>query len=155
LSSSATVTEDDFVALVEPHLARLGRLAARLAGPANSDDVVQEALARAWQKRSAYDPARGAFLSWMFAITADQARKFARKNRVVTIARAPDAAAPEDYFDIEAAVERLPARQRLAVDCFYFADLSIAETAAVMNCPEGTVKSTLSAARVNLRRFLE
>ncbi|MEV0797849.1 sigma factor-like helix-turn-helix DNA-binding protein [Kribbella sp. NPDC050281] len=38
---------------------------------------------------------------------------------------------------------------------FYLADLSIAETAMVMGCSEGTVKSTLSDARARLRSELE
>jgi RNA polymerase sigma-70 factor (ECF subfamily) len=58
-------------------------------------------------------------------------------------------------IDVRAAVARLTRRERLAVDCFYFADLSIAETAAVMGCSEGTVKSTLSSARERLRGLLE
>jgi RNA polymerase sigma-70 factor (ECF subfamily) len=49
----------------------------------------------------------------------------------------------------------LTARQRQAVDCLYFAGLTVAETAAVMGCAEGTVKSTLSDARARLRTLLE
>jgi RNA polymerase sigma-70 factor (ECF subfamily) len=41
------------------------------------------------------------------------------------------------------------------VDCFYYADLSIAETAAVMECSEGTVKSTLADARERLRSAIK
>jgi RNA polymerase sigma-70 factor (ECF subfamily) len=61
----------------------------------------------------------------------------------------------EDRLDVEFAVAKLPARQRLAVDCFYFVGLSVAETAVVMGCAEGTVKSTLSDARARLQRILE
>jgi RNA polymerase sigma-70 factor (ECF subfamily) len=43
----------------------------------------------------------------------------------------------------------------LAVDCFYFVGLTVSETAAVMGCSEGTVKSTLSDARARLRAALE
>jgi RNA polymerase sigma factor (sigma-70 family) len=57
--------------------------------------------------------------------------------------------------DIERAVRTLPLRQKLAVDCYYFCGLSVAETAAVMRCSEGTVKSTLSDARARLRPALE
>lgn len=57
--------------------------------------------------------------------------------------------------DLEDALLSLSVRQRLAVDCYYFADLTIAETAAVMSCSEGTVRSTLSAARTHLRTLLE
>ena len=62
---------------------------------------------------------------------------------------------PDDRVDVEAAVARLPRRQKLAVDCFYFIGLSVAETAAVMGCSGGTVKSTLSDARKRLRLLLE
>jgi len=58
-------------------------------------------------------------------------------------------------MDLGEAVSRLAGRQRLAVDCFYFVGLSVAETAAVMRCSEGTVKSTLADARKRLRSMLE
>jgi RNA polymerase sigma-70 factor (ECF subfamily) len=61
----------------------------------------------------------------------------------------------EDHLDIEFAISKLPSRQRLAIDCYYFVGLSVAETAAVMRCAAGTVKSTLSDARARLQRILE
>ena len=61
----------------------------------------------------------------------------------------------EERVDVEYAVASLPPRQRLAVDCFYFVGLSVTETAAVMRCSEGTVKSTLSDVRQRLRPLLE
>jgi RNA polymerase sigma-70 factor (ECF subfamily) len=155
LARSGIDEEDDFMMLVEPLLDRLGRLADRLAGPANRDDVVQEAVVRAWLKRDQFDERRGAFSSWLFAITADQARKMRRRAVRGGLARPSEAATGvEQHVDVEDALARLPARQRLAIDCHYFAGLSVAETAAVMNCPEGTVKSTLAAARESLRFLL-
>ncbi|MGW7685301.1 RNA polymerase sigma factor [Kribbella sp. NPDC054772] len=154
-----------FVAWVRPHLAAMARLAGRLAVGADRDDIVQEALARAWAKRSQYDAERGTPSAWLLAITADQARKAVRRMRpgglhlelaadefdTQPVAR-PDLDA---RMDVDQAIQSLAARQRLAVDCYYFADLSIAETAAVMGCSEGTVKSTLSDARARLRTLLE
>src|SRR6266516_7781543 len=70
-----------FVEWVRPHLPAMARLAARLAGGADRDDIVQEALARAWSKRGQYDASRGTASSWLLAITADQARKAARRLR--------------------------------------------------------------------------
>jgi RNA polymerase sigma-70 factor (ECF subfamily) len=61
----------------------------------------------------------------------------------------------DDRIDIRHAVGLLPPRQRLAVDCVYYVGLSVAETASVMRCSEGTVKSTLSDARKRLRLRLE
>ena len=71
--------------------------------------------------------------------------------------RAPATADPGSSrrIDVERAVARLSRRQRTAIDCVYFVGLSIAETAAVMRCAEGTVKSTLADARARLRTLLE
>jgi RNA polymerase sigma-70 factor (ECF subfamily) len=135
----------------------MGRLAARLAPGEDRDDVVQEALVRAWRKRQQYDAERGTPAAWLLAITADQARQSRRRRR--PFAQLADLAArvrsSDDRIDVEHALASLPPRQRLAVDCFYFAGLSVGETAAVMHCSEGTVKSTLSDARHRLRPLLE
>jgi RNA polymerase sigma-70 factor (ECF subfamily) len=149
----------DFADWVGPEVERMARLAARLAPAADRDDIVQEALVRAWQKRRQYDPARGSPAAWLLAITADRARR-ARSRRRPTSAPAlgevpSRVRSADDRVDVEFAVGRLAPRQRLAVDCFYFVGLSVAETAAVMRCSEGTVKSTLADARRVLRPLLE
>ncbi|WP_130439949.1 RNA polymerase sigma factor [Kribbella rubisoli] len=150
-----------FAQWVRPHLVAMSRLAARLAVGADRDDIVQEALARAWSKRSQYDASRGTPSAWLLAITADQARKAVRRTRPnLSLIEAPDAAPVsrpdlDARMDVDHAIMSLSDRQRLAVDCYYFADLSIADTAAVMGCSEGTVKSTLSDARSRLRTLLE
>jgi RNA polymerase sigma-70 factor (ECF subfamily) len=140
----------------------MSHLVARLAPAADRDDVVQEALARAWANRRLFDPARGTAAAWLLAIAADQAGKARRRSRLHLpfdddAARAPATADPGSSrrIDVERAVARLSRRQRTAIDCVYFVGLSIAETAAVMRCAEGTVKSTLADARARLRTLLE
>lgn len=139
-----------------PHLPAMAHLAARLAPARHRDDIVQEALSRAWRKRHQFDPERGSLRTWLLAVTADQARKATRRRELPIRIAAPPVDSPiEDRLDLEAALGKLPPRQRLAVDCFYFVGLSVAETAAVMRCAEGTVKSSLSDARTRLRELLE
>ncbi|HEX7949797.1 MAG TPA: sigma-70 family RNA polymerase sigma factor [Candidatus Limnocylindrales bacterium] len=148
--------QDEFGAWVEPHLPALARLAARLAPDGERDDVIQAALERAWRKRATFDPARGTPLAWLLAIVADQARRARRRSRpLALVTTSAPARSIDDRLDLEAAVARLPERQRLAIDCFYFVGLSVAETAAVMGCAEGTVKSTLSDARARLAQILD
>ena len=150
-----------FAAWVGPSLVAMTRLARRLAPEADADDVVQDALARAWHKRELFDPARGSAGTWLLAITADQARA-ARRKRVRRLrliddhADLPDApAAPtERDLDLDRAIAQLPERQQLAVQLHYFLGLAVTETAAVMGCSEGTVKSTLFDARTKLRAAL-
>jgi RNA polymerase sigma factor (sigma-70 family) len=155
-SSIANSGAIQFVAFIEPHLPKMLHLAERRAGADNRDDIVQEALLNAWKKRAQFDGTRGSLGGWLMAIVADQARKswrrpLARGWRIPTSVEA----SPDDRLDIERAVRTLPPRQKLAIDCYYFSGLSVAETAAVMRCSEGTVKSTLSDARARLRPALE
>jgi RNA polymerase sigma-70 factor, ECF subfamily len=145
-----------FAEWVSPHLQVMASLAGRLASDSERDDVVQEALLRAWKKRFQYDSARGSLRTWLLAITADQAKRFRRRARptgAVANLTMPGRSL-DDRLDVEGAVSRLPPRQRLAVNCFYFVDMSITETAAVMRCSPGTVKSTLADARHHLRELL-
>ena len=48
-------TPAEFAHWVEPHLPAMARYAGRHVAPADRDDVVQEALIRAWQRWSTYD----------------------------------------------------------------------------------------------------
>jgi RNA polymerase sigma-70 factor (ECF subfamily) len=132
----------------------MSRVAARLAPSAERDDVVQEALSRAWRRRSTFDAARGTPAAWLAAIVAGEARR--ARGRVRPLAELVDAPVEDTRrdLDLERAVARLPDRQREAVDLHYFAGLTVVETAAAMGCAEGTVKSTLSDARARLRRLL-
>jgi len=60
----------------------------------------------------------------------------------------------DQTLDLDAAIRQLSARQALAITCRYAVGLSVSETAVVMRCSEGTVKSTLADARSRLRMLL-
>ena len=151
----APATAAEFADAVRPHMAAMTRLAARLGPNGGQDDVVQEALVRAWRHRGGFDARRGTFSAWLMTIVANEAKRAVGRLRLpVRLEPIGRTATPDDRLDIEQALTRLSARQRLAVDCFYFAGLSLSETAAVMHCSDGTVKSTLFDARERLRREL-
>ncbi|HEY3736610.1 MAG TPA: sigma-70 family RNA polymerase sigma factor [Jatrophihabitans sp.] len=152
----------DFAEWARPALLSMTRLARRLAPPTEVEDVVQDALTRAWQKWSTYDVERGTPTVWLLAIVADRARA-ARVARVRSLRVVDDAAPmPEQPVtdtiadvDLDRAIEVLAERQQLAVQLHYFVGLSVDECAAVMECSPGTVKSTLFDARRRLRELLE
>lgn len=153
-----TRRSDDFEVWVGPHLVVMANLAARLAGPSDRDDVVQESLSRAWRRWETYKPERGSPRAWLLAIVADQSRRLTRRRRSPNVSATlrPDIRRPDERdLDLEAAIDRLPKRQRLAVELFYLVDLSVADTAAILGCSEGTVKSALSDARDRLRNLLK
>jgi len=127
----------------------------------DSDDILQEALARAWRRWSTYSPEKGSPRAWLLAIALDQSRRAAARGKQLYLL--PDSSAFERSaevvdvdrtMDIRSAVRALPDRQREAVVLYYYVDLSIGEMAEIMNCAAGTVKSTLSDARRTLSTVL-
>ena len=61
----------------------------------------------------------------------------------------------QEYQRIRAAIQSLPEKQREAVYLFYYAEQSLAEIAATLHIPQGTVKSRLNSAKKMLRKLLE
>jgi len=151
-------TPADFALWVQPHLTAMAGYAARRVAPADRDDVVQEALIRAWQRWSTYDDSRGAPLAWLIGILSDRCRRHRSRRpagRVVELVE-QGAAQPahEDDVDLDVAIKSLSGRQRQAVELHYFVGLDVATTADVMRCAPGTVKATLHQARARLRDLL-
>ncbi|HKD73896.1 MAG TPA: sigma factor, partial [Ktedonobacterales bacterium] len=61
---------EDFAALVQPHLARMLRVAGALVGHADAEDAAQEAVVRAWQSLAELRD-RGAVRTWLLRITVN------------------------------------------------------------------------------------
>lgn len=135
------------------------RFACTLVGLDDADDVVQEASERAWKKWAQFDPGRGSLRPWLFAILADRVRRRRRRRTPPILTTLPPGilTLPDmdpTAIDLSRTVEQLPPRQRSAIVLFYYLDLPIAEIASIMDCAEGTVKSSLHDARAALARSL-
>ncbi len=61
----------------------------------------------------------------------------------------------EGYATLVAALRELPARQREAFTLRVLEELDVAQTARIMGCSEGSVKTHLSRARATLQQKLE
>ena len=60
-----------------------------------------------------------------------------------------------EVYEVRRVVSTLPEKYRLPIHLFYSADLQIAEIAAILRIPEGTVKSRLRKAKKLLKKELE
>ena len=111
-----------------------------------------------------------AFAPWLLSIVANETKNLLRSRHrrgalaLRLSALEPDATAPDTPFDgavagerrarLLAAVNTLPDRERQALVCRYFLDLSEAETAESMQVSRGTAKSAAARGIASLRRLL-
>jgi RNA polymerase sigma-70 factor (ECF subfamily) len=148
---------DAFRTLVEPDLAAaIGTARILTRSEADASDAVQEALLSAWRGLgSLREP--DAFRAWFRRHVVRAAmRASSGRGRVVELDLTTFA--PEGELDraverrtLGRAFARLDARDRLLLTLHHFWDLPIAETAAHLGIPEGTVKSRVHYAMDRLR----
>ena len=158
-----------FDALVRRHQGVAQRAAWLITGSSEeAADATQEGFVKAW---NALDRFRDdlEFRPWVIRIVVNTARNRRRsawrfdalRTRAAALP-APVAQSAEDaamaatqYDALIAAMACLGARDREVLACRYLLELSEAETAQVLDCAAGTVKSRLSRALVRLRTQIE
>ena len=144
------VDGESFAVVFNEHHRRAVRLAYVLTSDADlAEDVVAEAFVKVyvrWRRGEVRDV--GAYLRRAVANEANSRlrRRYLERREATRrhgddrgVRLVDDGAADRD--EIWTALERLPARQRQAVVLRYYEDLSEAETAEVLGCSVGTVKS--------------
>ncbi len=124
-----------------------------------AEDLVQETFVRAWQAAPRWEP-RAKASTWFFAIARRAAGHALAKRRPLSLAAPPERAAQAAPLASElgprlaAAIETLSEPLRAAFVLVRVNGLSLADTAEILEVPEGTLKSRLSAAEARLRATL-
>ncbi|HEY4420848.1 MAG TPA: sigma-70 family RNA polymerase sigma factor, partial [Pseudonocardia sp.] len=143
------------------------RAAVLLGAGDDADDVVQEALVKAYRQLLRYRGESG-FRPWLLAIVANETRNLhrSRKRREGLVLRAssvsvPDAPDPHDEAmaherrrQLVEQLRRLADRDREVLVCRFLLELSESETAAALGVAKGTVKSRTARALSRLRELL-
>jgi RNA polymerase sigma-70 factor (ECF subfamily) len=152
--------EQAFDAFYAASVGRLiGQLYAMTGNFAEAQDVVQEAFARAWERRAKLD-LDGAPEAWVRTVAGRLAvSRWRRVRTALSFARrqGPPATVPPpdtQHVLLVQALRAIPAAQRRAVVLHHLCDLPVTEVAAETNCPVGTVKAQLSRGRAALARLL-
>jgi RNA polymerase sigma-70 factor (ECF subfamily) len=147
---------DEFDAFYRDTSRRLVRYAYGLTGdPAEAQDLVQEAYARAWQRWRrvyAYDEPEAWLRTVISRLSTDRWRRLRRhRMRAGVVALAPTMPPPsEDTVVLVRAMRTLPEIYRRALVLHYLLDRSVGEIAAETGASSGTVKSWLSRGRTGL-----
>lgn len=150
---------DAFGALAHRHSARLFAVAMRTLGDREeAADAVQDALIRAFRKADTFR-GEARVSTWLHRIVInaclDRARRQAVRRTVPLPEHEPadtrDALVDrERTLDVQAALAGLPSEQRVAIVLVDLQGMPVAEAAAVLGVPAGTIKSRCSRGRARL-----
>lgn len=135
--------------------------------PALADDLVQEAMTKAWARRAQLRD-EAALKAWLVSIMnhcwLDHLRARREFDDIDPLQDTLESAAdtPEVCCDreqviacVRAAVARLPMGQRQVLTLVDLEEFSYADVAGILEIPVGTVMSRLSRARASLRLMLD
>lgn len=130
---------------------------------ADADDMVQEALLRAWRSRHSYRE-ETYFKAWMFRILVNVVRSAAKQRRpsvdldspaAQALGRAPEQEWRAQYAQVLAAMDQLSPTAREALLLVIGGGLSYEDAAQTVGVPIGTMKSRVARARDALAVFAD
>jgi RNA polymerase sigma-70 factor (sigma-E family) len=156
---------DDFVVARSPALLRTAVLLCGGDVQAGEDLLQQALLKVAFRWRAAQDNPTAYTRAALVNLSHDRRRRLRRRPAEAPWATVAEQAARDLAVDdgdggaierdvVVAVLRELPARQRVAVILRYWEDLSVEETAHLMGCSTGTVKSNASRGLDRLRLLL-
>jgi RNA polymerase sigma factor (sigma-70 family) len=151
---------------------RFGRIAWGLAlrivrDEALAEDAVQEAFLAAWRAAPHFVPERGSARTWLLTLVHRRAVDLVRREerrRAEPLEQAAEPAGDEGADEsallrlererVQAALARLPDREREALELAYYGGYSQSELAERLGQPLGTIKSRMFTGLARLRELL-
>jgi RNA polymerase sigma-70 factor (ECF subfamily) len=158
-----------FTALVCQYQHMIHALTYRMTGSlVDAEDLAQETFVRAWRHLDSFH-GEAKFSTWLCRIAMNAClnwrQREGRRSEVhrtwanEAFASAPEQGARAASGDlnqrVQAALNRLPAKQRAAIVLTVHEEMSHAEAARVLGCTEATVSWRVFAARAKLKRWLK
>jgi RNA polymerase sigma-70 factor (ECF subfamily) len=159
-----------FTLLYERYAQRIYTWCVHTLGAGRADDAVQEIFLRLWLGASQFDPGRGRFATWFFAVARHhlmgELRRAGTRRRMevaveiaevfATAVADPEelAGARHDAAALALAMRRLPEEQRHTLALAYFGGLSQSQIADHLDVPLGTVKKRMRLGMDKLRAAL-
>lgn len=156
-----------FRIIVERHLAAVVGIARRMLNDdAEAEDIAQEALVRLWRAAADLDIGPSGARPWLRRVVSnlciDRIRASQRTevtDEVPEIEAEPDQLRGLSDMDlsarVDAALKRLPERQRLALTLFHYEGMSQIEIGEIMGVSDEAVESLLGRARRTLKAALK
>lgn len=126
----------------------------------HAEDLVQVAFAKtfaAWSRMKHHDSVEGYLRQTMTRAFLDETRRKWRgetPTEILPEVVAITSSSTEDRILIQQALSQVPPKQRACLVLRFFEDLTVAQTAAILSCTQGTVKSNTARGLETLREAL-
>ena len=148
-----------FRQLVEAYQTQVYRLALRMCGADDADDVTQDAFVAAWRALPS---------TWLYRLTTNAAIDYLRREKrhraagdIAELELPDDAPTMQELSEraetqsrVRRALSRLSDEHRQVLLLRYMQELDYGEIAAALEVSEGTVKSRINRAKARLRELL-
>jgi RNA polymerase sigma-70 factor (ECF subfamily) len=160
-----------FATLYDRHARAAYSLAFRMMGEKQgAEDLLQDALLKAWRGATSYRPERGSVRTWVLSIVhnrgIDQLRSLASRRRTQerVEADAPRSQPSEAFSEawrnsqrdrVREALGALPPEQLKVLELAYFSGYTHVEVADLLGLPLGTVKGRMRLGLKKLRDHFE
>jgi RNA polymerase sigma-70 factor, ECF subfamily len=143
------------------------RVASRLVfDAATAEDLVQDAMVRAWSQASHFDPRRARFTTWLYRIVVNLCIDHRRRMKPASLPDGFDVIDPaigadermeidERHAALALALKDLPVRQRAAMTLVYDEGLSGTEAGRVLGLSAKAVERLLARGRATLREHMK
>ena len=167
LARVAAGESEAFRGLVDRHLPTVLAIARRmLRDDAEAEDVAQETMLRLWRNAAGLELGPNGVRPWLRRVASNLCidRVRARRNTTV-VEEVPEESAPpiqvrhlaerELGARVDAALQALPERQRLALTLFHYEGMSQIEVGEVLGISDEAVESLLARARRTLKVALK
>ena len=128
--------------------------ATQLRQRADQEDAVQECLRRAWEKRHRLREDRYV-QTWVIRILLNECHRMQRRMARTLPAEDVAPVHQDESSELKDLLARVEERYRLPLLLHYIEGYDVAQTAAMLHIPQGTVKSRLARGRRALKAMLE
>jgi RNA polymerase sigma-70 factor (ECF subfamily) len=136
-----------------------------IGGQHEAEDIAQDVFVAAFGHLKSFDSRRAALRTWLLTITRNRCINYLKRKRPAVSddaihcqtepASADNAKRQEFWRELNAALARLPPKQRTAFVLAEIEELPYAEIAIIEQTSCGTVKSRVHRAKQRLRTALE
>ena len=156
-----------FRGLVDRHLPTVWAIARRmLRDDAEAEDVAQETMLRLWRNAAGLELGPNGLRPWLRRVASNLCIDRVRSRRNIQVVQeVPEESAPpaqvrylserELGARVDAALQALPERQRLAITLFHYEGMSQIEVGDVLGISDEAVESLLARARRALKVALK